>query len=172
MNKEESREYYKRYRKANKERLSVYGKKYAETNSDKLKAYRQNYYKNNDNKSMYKSWGLKNPQKLKICKLKSNQKHKEKRKAYNKRWAKNNAGLVTHYSRQYQLAKVKATPKWLTAQQLEDIREIYRNRPKGNHVDHVVPIKGKEVCGLHVSWNLQYLLAAENCSKSNKLNNK
>lgn len=59
---------------------------------------------------------------------------------------------------------VKAIPKWAD---LLKIEEIYKNKPEGYHVDHIIPLKGKEVCGLHVENNLQYLTPFDNISKSN-----
>jgi hypothetical protein len=60
--------------------------------------------------------------------------------------------------------KLKATPKWAD---LDKIKEIYRNRPEGYHVDHIIPLVSSRVCGLHVEHNLQYLPASENIRKKN-----
>jgi len=60
----------------------------------------------------------------------------------------------------------RATPKWTD---LSAIKNIYDNCPPGMHVDHIVPLRGKNVSGLHVPWNLQYLSAADNQRKNNKM---
>jgi len=70
----------------------------------------------------------------------------------------------------------QATPKWLTAEQRMEIRLKYRlaiemSRATGTRyaVDHIVPLQGETVCGLHVPWNLQVILQEENLKKFNKL---
>lgn len=61
---------------------------------------------------------------------------------------------------------LQATPLWAD---LRAIQEIYGQCPPGYEVDHIVPLQGRNVRGLHVSWNLQYLTASENRRKSNRL---
>ena len=64
--------------------------------------------------------------------------------------------------------KINATPKWLSESQKEEINKIYANVPAGHQVDHIIPLKGKDICGLHVPWNLQYLPIIENQRKGNR----
>lgn len=59
------------------------------------------------------------------------------------------------------------TPKWANESAIND---IYANCPDGYEVDHVVPLFGHNVCGLHVESNLQYLPVLDNRKKSNKFN--
>jgi hypothetical protein len=60
--------------------------------------------------------------------------------------------------------KVMALPAW---QDKGEIGEFVSKCPTGYHIDHIIPLNGKNVCGLHVINNLQYLPAQENLSKSN-----
>ncbi len=70
--------------------------------------------------------------------------------------------------------KAKATPPWLTKQDRADIATMYadsviKSTSTGipHEVDHIVPLRSKIVCGLHVPWNLQVVKASENRRKSN-----
>jgi 5-methylcytosine-specific restriction endonuclease McrA len=69
-----------------------------------------------------------------------------------------------------------ATPPWLTRKQKSEIRQLYQiaitmTQTTGEQyvVDHIVPLRGEEVSGLHVPWNLRVITQEENLKKSNKL---
>ena len=75
---------------------------------------------------------------------------------------------ITQAARQakYKSVQLNSIPSWAN---MECIAKIYSSCPEGYHVDHIIPLQGAEVCGLHVENNLQYLPASENISKGNKL---
>lgn len=70
----------------------------------------------------------------------------------------------THGATKYSLAKKNRTPAWANA---EAIMHFYANTPEGCVVDHIIPLRGKLVSGLHVENNLQYLTRQQNQSKTN-----
>ena len=71
--------------------------------------------------------------------------------------------------------KLGATPTWLSQNQLSQIEYLYwlskdleLTSGQKYHVDHIVPLQGRHVCGLHVPWNLQVIPAEINLSKGNR----
>ena len=79
--------------------------------------------------------------------------------------------LVNARRRRFRLA----TPKWLSAEHKMEIRlkyriaiELTKTTKTSYAVDHIVPINGEDVCGLHVPWNLKVITQEENLKKSNK----
>ena len=69
-----------------------------------------------------------------------------------------------------------ATPPWLTRKQKSEIRQLYQiaitmSKTTGERyvVDHIIPLQGEDVCGLHVPWNLRVTTQEENLKKSNKV---
>ena len=95
-----------------------------------------------------------------------------------KKWNKNNTEKANHNTNMRRARKISATPKWLTEVQKDHIYCIYETAKVLEkefgvkfHVDHIVPLKGKNVCGMHVPWNLQVMSASANLSKGNRLEN-
>lgn len=135
---------------------------------EEKKEYHRTYYQNNKIKWQgLRKWALNNPEKNRESKAAWRARNREKHNSYNRLWSKRNKGKVTAYARAYQLLKLHRIPKWLSDKDRQLIMDFYENRPIGQHVDHIVPLKGKTVSGLHVPWNLQYLSAEENIKKSN-----
>ena len=79
-------------------------------------------------------------------------------------WRKNTLEYDAFRSATYRASRLQRTPAWAN---LNDIKEIYQNCPKGFHVDHIIPLRGTTVSGLHVKENLQYLSAIDNIRKRN-----
>lgn len=134
-----------KYRKKNKKVLKEYNKRYKEFNKEHAKKLAKEY------------------------KQKNKKRIKEYNSQYMKKYLKKNRKRLNAIKMKYKAAKRNAAPKWLTDEQIKQMEQIYANCPKKYHVDHIVPLQGKNVSGLHVPWNLQYLPAHENIAKGNKL---
>lgn len=90
----------------------------------------------------------------------------ERQKELTRTWLKANKDAVNAYCAARRAAKKNATPFWAD---LKAIAAVYTEAAqKGLSVDHIVPLQGRNVCGLHVHWNLQLLTFAENASKGNR----
>lgn len=83
-------------------------------------------------------------------------------------WRKLNPKLASYNKKLRRIAKMQRTPKWLTKEEKQAIKQFYLNCPDGFHVDHIIPLRGEEISGLHVLTNLQYMDGTENRIKGNR----
>lgn len=81
---------------------------------------------------------------------------------------KKNPGLYRHYKAKRRAAELRATPKWANLDEIRNFYAMAATTP-GLHVDHIVPLISKLVCGLHCEANLQLLPASDNMSKGNRV---
>jgi hypothetical protein len=133
-------------------------KAYKEANKDKIAEYdKANQCKFAERK---KSW----------CK-----ENKDKVAEFKKAWQKANPAKTNAANAKRRSSKLKATPSWLTREDCKQMQAFYDQAQQltlstgvQHHVDHIYPLQGETVCGLHVPSNLQVLTAAENMGKSNK----
>ena len=91
-------------------------------------------------------------------------------------WQRENREHLRAYQREYYSGKYaarnaknsKRLKERYVYNDMDEIQKFYRKCPKGFHVDHIIPLNGKNISGLHTIGNLQYLLATENQHKYNK----
>ncbi len=104
------------------------------------------------------------------------QDNKDKRAEYAKSWRKNNMGKVNAQNSKRRASKLKATPSWADQDQIKRIyvacAKISEQTGTKHHVDHIIPLQGENVCGLHVENNLAIIPAKMNLQKSNKFRQK
>lgn len=170
--------YMKAYREANREKLAAREKAYYETNREKYLAQMIARHKANREKRLaqmkarYKDNREKAAAQMKVWRL-ANQK---KAAAQKKAWQLSNSDKVNASTAKRRSQKLQATPRWMTKEDFAAIQEWYEIAKdlqwlseEPLHVDHIIPLQGKEVCGLHIAANLQILPASMNIRKGNKI---
>lgn len=129
------------------------------------------------NRDAYRSRLQSDPEYNRKQYLKNAEENRERRRVYvqnnpekvyetNRNWQRNNKGKVNAAVMLRNIVKYQSA-SLLSATEKAEIKKFYENCPEGYVVDHIVPLRGEKVCGLHTIKNLQYLTARENTLKSN-----
>ena len=95
------------------------------------------------------------------------EKDKNRKAAWRRAFPEKNA----EKSRRYGALKMSAIPAWndkFIVQGMYEIAAVFRRVGIDMHVDHIVPLKSKKVCGLHSQDNLQLITGSENSKKHNR----
>jgi hypothetical protein len=181
---------YQKRREANLKRA----KQYREENEDGVKAYLREWYKKNRKKVIAKSRAYQalserkqaDKKRLASAYLENREEVRARQNARNAtpegklkqkvRYLKHYAANKSYYAAKSLSGRVKRKTAKLPWVKYEDLKPWYEmakelsQRTGTKHVvDHIVPLKHRDVCGLHVPWNLQVIPELENLRKHNRL---
>jgi hypothetical protein len=174
-------EYAKAYRDANKEKATARTKKWRIDNPEKHKEHQITYAKNHPdliaaNQKRWKANHIDEVRAKDRVEAKAyRDANKELIKIRKKTYAQNNTDIINANVAKRKAAKLQRIPKWTTETDLWVIKEIYalsalRTKLTGVlwHVDHIIPLQGEFVSGLHTPFNMQVISATENIKKNNR----
>ena len=164
MKKRDRKEYLKEYYLKNKEKALAERKKYYQEHKEACVEYAKEYRKKNKEVVNLKRsiYYRKNREEC----LRSGRLHRSK-----------NKGIYKMYSKNYKVGKINRSPKWLSLND-KKVMECYYNLSIRLteclgiefQVDHIIPLQGELVSGLHIPSNLQILTKSANLRKSNTYN--
>lgn len=146
-----------RYRTKNLEAVRISSLAYAHSNAGKEKS---------------KAWRSANKQANKVRHNLWVQENKDRDREHKRNWMQRNKAYMLAKVRHRQMVARRAEPIWADKNTIEFFYATrqYMTQETGYawHVDHIVPLQGDSVCGLHVHFNLRVIPAVDNLRKGNK----
>jgi len=148
------------YAEENRDRLKAAKAKWAEENAEHLQAYQADYYS-------------KNTEVIRASQAEYQRNNRPILNAINASWAKRNRAYLSSKYNRLRARDMGAIPAWADFEAIELIyvqaNDLSKQSGVVHHVDHIVPLRSKLVCGLHCEANLQVITGAENQSKHNRI---
>lgn len=176
-NKTSRLEKQKEYAAANTDKLKAYYKEYNATHRVNSSEYHRAYYEANKARiaEAKKAYREANKERIAAAKKADYEKNKAARLAQKKEYRAKAHSNIIYLATLRKKAVKQRTPNWLTEHDKLRMKCMYsiaamltKRNEEPWHVDHVIPLQGKFVSGLHVPSNLQVMRGAENISKKNK----
>lgn len=173
VNKEKLKVYQLQYRIANAEKIKGYKKANLERYRDYVKAYNKDYVAANKDRLVENgaSYRKSNQETIKNARAAYYVLNKNKVDAINRKWQKDNPAKRNVIAMRRKAKKLQAIPKWTNQFFISEIYDLANRRRKMTgidwHVDHIVPLQHKLVCGLHCEANLRVIPATINRHKHN-----
>jgi hypothetical protein len=143
-------------------------------NKDYLKKERERYQRRKESKLAQGRvhYAETAEQQRQIKRDRYNNGYRDKQLAINRLHYRNNKADYLARNNKRRIAKIKRTPAWadnaLINAFYDEARRLTDSTGIQHHVDHIIPLQGELVSGLHVETNLQVLTAHENMSKGNR----
>jgi len=154
-------EYQRNWRKKNPDSIRKTESRRSPESIIKKRAYGREWHKQNADK-------IKEKRCLYIKRVMSDraEEWREKRRQAARRvyWADPDKARAKSRKKAGRRRAALAYPVWANR---DAIKKFYDECPDGHHVDHIIPLRGKNISGLHVENNLQYLTVSENSRKGN-----
>lgn len=153
----------KEWQQDNVEFLKELNKKYRVDHVEYFQQKHKEYYE--AHKEEIKQWQMDHIETIKENQKLWNEKNPDYQKLYQREYRKQHPEIVKLLNLQNHVKRKLRIPKWGQ----DGILEFYINCPKTLVIDHIIPLLGKLVSGLHVDYNLQYMTRHDNAIKHNKV---